>query len=91
MALTVQSPTVSTVVIQSYRTEAVPIWIETCMQSVREWALRGRFSYEFVGDEIFDLLPDDSAKTLASAGAPSTQDDGANHAERHDVSDNHSN
>ena len=39
----------------------------------------------------FDLLPDDSAKTLASAGAPSTQDDGANHAERHDVSDNHSN
>ena len=65
MALTAQSPTVSTVVIQSYRTEAVPIWIETCMQSVRDWALRARFSYEFVGDEIFDLLPDDYRQVAA--------------------------
>ena len=59
MKRTVQSSTVSTVVIQSYRTVAVPVWIETCMQSVRDWALSAEFSYEFVGDEIFDLLPDD--------------------------------
>ena len=59
MKRTDQSSTVSTVVIQSYRTVAVPVWIETCMQSVRDWALSAEFSYEFVGDEIFDLLPDD--------------------------------
>ncbi len=65
MARIVEGPTVSTVVIQSYRTEAVPIWIETCMQSVRDWALRARFSYEFVGDEIFDFLPDDYRQVAA--------------------------
>ena len=45
--------------IQSYRTEVVPVWIETRMQSVCDWAHGAGFSYEFVGDEIFDLLPDD--------------------------------
>ena len=53
MARTVQRPTVSTLVIQSYRTEVVPVWIETCMQSVCDWAHGAGFSYEFVGDEIF--------------------------------------
>ena len=62
MARTDHSPTVSTLVIQSYRKEAVPDWIETCMESVRAWAFDSGFSYEFVGDEIFDLLPDDYRK-----------------------------
>ena len=59
MAGAVPIPAVSTLVIQSYRTEAVPVWIESCMQSVRDWAHGAGFSYEFVGDEIFDFLPDD--------------------------------
>ena len=65
MARIVQRPTVSTLVIQSYRTEAVPVWIETCMQSVCDWAHGAGFSYEFVGDEIFDLLPDDYRQAAA--------------------------
>ena len=54
-----------TLVIQSYRTKAVPVWIETCMRSVCNWAHGAGFRYEFVGDEIFDLLPDDYRSAAA--------------------------
>jgi hypothetical protein len=46
-----------TVVYQSYRTTAVPPWIERCMESVRRWAGDGGFAYERTGDAFFDPLP----------------------------------
>ena len=47
-----------TVVIQSYRTDNVPDWIDTCQASVRDWAAVRGWDYRFVGDEILDLVPD---------------------------------
>ena len=44
-------------VIQSYRTEAVPAWIERCLTSVRDWAAGNDWQYRFMGDEILDLVP----------------------------------
>jgi len=45
------------VVIQSYRTSAVAPWIETCLESVRQWTAAQGFRYRFVGDEIFQMVP----------------------------------
>lgn len=45
-------------VIQSYRTSDVPAWIETCLSSVSSWAVLQEADYHFVGDEIFDRVPD---------------------------------
>jgi len=47
-----------TVVYQSFRTEQVPPWVARCMGSVRSWAEGRGFDYRFIGDEIFDLVPD---------------------------------
>ena len=46
-----------TLVYQSFRTENVPQWIEACLSSVKQWAHAHQFEYCFLGDEIFDLLP----------------------------------
>lgn len=46
-----------TVVLQSYRTENVPGWIQTCLESVRGWAEGQSQAYRFVGDEIADRVP----------------------------------
>jgi len=48
----------NTVVIQSYRTENVAPWIERCIDSVHAWAVGQGFDYRFVGDEIFEMVPD---------------------------------
>ena len=48
----------STLVVQSYRSEDIEPWISTCLDSARTWAARCGFDYRFVGDEIFELLPD---------------------------------
>ena len=45
------------VVIQSYRTERVPAWIERCHASVRDWAALKGWRYVFYGDELFDMTP----------------------------------
>lgn len=34
-------------------------WLERCMHSVREWAQARHYAYHWVGDELFDRLPDD--------------------------------
>ena len=40
-----------------------PAWIDQCMASVRNWAALQGWSYQFMGDEIFDLVaPDLRAK-----------------------------
>ena len=46
-----------TLVYQSFRTQNVPQWIEACLSSVKQWAHAHQFEYCFLGDEIFDLLP----------------------------------
>jgi hypothetical protein len=51
-------PMTQTVVIQSYRTDNVPEWIDMCQASVRGWAAVRGWDYQFVGDEILDLVPD---------------------------------
>lgn len=44
-----------TKVIQSYRAENVPAWIDRCLRSVRDWSAAQGFDYELVGDECFQL------------------------------------
>lgn len=45
-----------TLVFQSFRTE-VPAWIERCMDSARGWSQLRGYEYQFLGDDIFDVLP----------------------------------
>lgn len=47
-----------TVVLQSYRTTAVPGWMNGCTNSVSEWALGQGWEYRFQGDHLFDLVPE---------------------------------
>jgi len=47
-----------TLVCQSFRTERVPAWVQSCMASVQDWArLRGH-GYRFFDDALFSLVPD---------------------------------
>lgn len=46
-----------TVVLQSFHAAPWPEPIETCIASTRDWAARRGYGYEFVGDEIIDILP----------------------------------
>ena len=48
----------NTVVIQSFRTADVPAWIGQCLASVRHWCDRKEYTWRFVGDEIFERVPD---------------------------------
>ena len=45
-------------VLQSYRTERVPGWIDDCLSSVRSWTESRGYEYLFVGDELFERVPD---------------------------------
>ena len=46
-----------TLVLQSYRTRAVPRWLKTCHSTVKDWATGAGYDYRFVGDELFDYIP----------------------------------
>jgi len=48
----------TTVVYQSFRTDNVPEWINTCLNSVRSWARRKGYDYRFYDDEIFEYVPE---------------------------------
>ncbi len=43
-------------VIQSFRRQDVPPWIERCMASVRSWAEARGYDYRFADDSSFDLV-----------------------------------
>lgn len=47
-----------TVVYQSYRTFNVPDWITKCMKTVKDWANKKGFDYEFIDDRLFSYVPD---------------------------------
>jgi hypothetical protein len=46
-----------TIVYQSYRGNETPNWLETCMQTVKNWAELKDFDYQRV-DNFFDYVPD---------------------------------
>ncbi len=39
-----------TIIYQSYRTENVPTWISTCMQTVKDWATLKGLDYQRIDD-----------------------------------------
>ena len=47
-----------TIVYQSYRTNNVPDWIETCMLTVKEWAHSNEFDYQTFDDSFFECVPE---------------------------------
>jgi hypothetical protein len=48
-----------TVIIQSYRADGVPAWINGCLQSVRQWSSEQGFDYQLAGDDSFRLCGED--------------------------------
>ncbi|MDH5409572.1 MAG: hypothetical protein OEY00_13250, partial [Gammaproteobacteria bacterium] len=37
-------------------------WIDSCLSSVRQWAESHQYDYRYLGDELFDLIPDELVK-----------------------------
>lgn len=48
----------TTIVYQSVSPHPIPPWLETCLESVRNWSEQKGWEYALIGDEIFSLLPD---------------------------------
>jgi hypothetical protein len=48
-----------TIILQSHNFQVLRDWIGPCVDSVRRWTEQQGYDYRFLGDEIFDLLPDD--------------------------------
>lgn len=46
-----------TLLFQSAPPKGEPEWIDTCLASVKGWAKRQGFDYQFLGDELFDVVP----------------------------------
>jgi len=47
-----------TLVLQSYRTDHVPDWIQQCLASVQSWCSKQNYTWRFIDDDLFDLVPD---------------------------------
>jgi hypothetical protein len=47
-----------TLVLQSHRQPLPLPWIQACLDSVRRWADANCFDYRFIGDELFDSVPE---------------------------------
>ena len=48
----------NTLVMQSHRSPLPYPWLERCLDSVRSWSESNAFDYRFIGDELFDLVPE---------------------------------
>jgi len=46
----------STLVIQSHRQPLPATWIQSCIDSVKEWSKSNNFEYKFLGDELFEYV-----------------------------------
>ena len=58
MAVGVRGPDlIDTLVLQSHRQPLPAAWLERCLTSVRDWAADCGFGYEFLGDELFEGVP----------------------------------
>ncbi|MCW9025353.1 MAG: hypothetical protein OQK73_11840 [Gammaproteobacteria bacterium] len=47
-----------TLVIQSHCSPLPYPWVERCLDSVQGWCVLNQYEYHFIGDELFDYLPD---------------------------------
>ena len=47
-----------TLIIQSYRPSLPYQWIEYCLKSVRDWCKTNNYEYRFIGDELFNAIPE---------------------------------
>ena len=47
-----------TVVIQSHRSPLPYSWISVCLETVRDWADRNNYAYQWLGDDLFAHVPD---------------------------------
>ncbi|MFT5221193.1 MAG: hypothetical protein ACI9LO_001367 [Planctomycetota bacterium] len=47
-----------TLLIQSHRHPLPFQWIESCLESVKNWSEQRGFDYRFLGDELFDPVPE---------------------------------
>ncbi|MDH5408784.1 MAG: hypothetical protein OEY00_09255, partial [Gammaproteobacteria bacterium] len=52
----------SRLVLQSHRSPLPYPWIDSCLSSVRQWAESHQYDYRYLGDELFDLIPDELVK-----------------------------
>lgn len=48
----------TTLVIQSHRSPLPYPWVERCLTSVRGWCAQHQYEHRFIGDELFDAVPD---------------------------------
>ena len=55
-------------VLQSCKPGAHTGWLAECMESVKVWATRLGYSYERIGDELFDAIPADVRELLKGRG-----------------------
>ena len=46
-------------IIQSHRSPLPYFWLTHCLDSVRNWCSMNQYHYRFIGDELFDLLPNE--------------------------------
>ena len=51
------SLSLTTAVLQSFRRDDVPDWIEQCMATVRAWAYQSQFAYRWIGDDLLAMTP----------------------------------
>jgi hypothetical protein len=59
-----------TIVIQTFRVNDRPAWIQRCLDSVRDWAALHGHDYSLAGDEFFDLCgPEYLARGVKNARA----------------------
>jgi hypothetical protein len=47
----------NTLVVQSHQSPLPYAWINHCLDSVRDWCNINQYEYQFMGDELFELLP----------------------------------
>jgi hypothetical protein len=54
-----------TLVLQSHRQPLPLTWLQPCLDSVRNWSEINHFDYRFIGDDLFDFIPDDLLEKTA--------------------------
>lgn len=49
------TPSSDTIVIQTFRRENIPAWMQRCLDSVRYWTALQGYDYDLAGDEFYEL------------------------------------
>lgn len=57
-----------TLVIQSYKDGIKPLWIEHCLESVRQLCMLRKWDYRLIGDELFEPLPKEFVLKVGQRG-----------------------